>query len=259
MTDNEIADNERGISARQRGTTDADSVGSEELRGTSRAPHLLTQEPGLLERLSNRVAREIERLDDWVAEQIRSAAGRAMSAAVAAAEPIFELLTGNQVAMSAALLRHYLEGTEEEYKLSPVPEDWQRWIVQDINARPVQDWYEMNPYNTGLYDLRNSLGKFYVQVRRSPAGSTYIIHNPYAFGFVKGQRHGFPLGHLSDENIELIRKHMPSIEFNDPTGGTERFEIRRLDSENTLLVPWLALNIVGKAFRVKGEFKRERR
>ncbi len=112
--------------------------------------------------------------------------------------------------IATALLKHYVERSGVPYILDTIPAEWQNWIVTATQARPGKH-SDLNPYNSGLYDLRNSLGHFDVEVKPNPDGTkTYLISDTYQFGAKKHDkaqrgRHGFPLGTLSRWQIDASR------------------------------------------------------
>jgi hypothetical protein len=144
---------------------------------------------------------------------------------------------------SVALLRHYVEGTGDQYDLGNVPKQWQDWIVKATKARPGKH-PNLSPYNSGIYDLRNSLGHFDVVVteRKGSARKNYEIQDTYEFGFIKNDksqkgRHGFPLGDLSDSSLKVLQSLLPTEEYRNPGSFRERWEIKKVGKETILYIP----------------------
>ena len=162
---------------------------------------------------------------------------------------------------STALLKHYVEGSGDPYDLGDIPAGWQDWIVKATGGRPGMH-RDLNPYNSGLYDLRNSLGHFDVEVKAGEGGKKmYNISDIYEFGYRKDDRaqrgrHGFPLGDLSDWKIAALRRLLPTDEYTNPGGFKEHWEIKRVGKEVILLIPQQYLAKQGKPFAVTGSFTR---
>jgi hypothetical protein len=163
---------------------------------------------------------------------------------------------------STKLLRHYVEGSGEAYELGEIPEQWQDWIVKATKAK-VGRHQDLSPYNSGIYDLRNSLGHFTVTVSqpKNSKSKLYQIEDIYAFGFIRNDRdqrgrHGFPLGQLSETTTHTIQFLLPHTEHRNPGGFSEKWEIRKAGKETTLFIPQDVLAQQGKPFRVHGKFQR---
>jgi hypothetical protein len=162
---------------------------------------------------------------------------------------------------STALLKHYVERSGEPYTLEGIPTEWQDWIVKVTCGRPGRH-RDLNPYNSGLYDLRNSLGHFDVEVRANKDGTkTYLISDTYQFGAMKNDRaqrgrHGFPLGELTPWQIVTLKRLAPEDEYKNPGGFTERWEIKTVGKETILFIPQQYLAQQGKPFKVTGSFAR---
>ena len=162
---------------------------------------------------------------------------------------------------STALLKHYVERSGNLYQLGEVPVEWQDWIVKQTGGR-LGKHRELDPYNSGLFDLRNSLGHFDVEVKAaSGKKKVYVLSDIYQFGFKKNDkaqrgRHGFPLGTLDGRRLEMLKKLLPTEEYNNPGGFKEKWEIRTLGKETTLLIPQQYLAEQGRPFPVTGTFER---
>ena len=162
---------------------------------------------------------------------------------------------------STALLKHYVEGSGDAWELKEIPKEWQDWIVEVTKARPGPH-RDLNPYNSGLYDLRNSLGHFDVVVTANKDKTkSYEIRDIYEFGYRKSDRnqrgrHGFPLGQLDETTISVIRYVLPSGEYQNPGGFKEHWDIKKIGKETVLFIPQQFLAEQGKAFEVKGSFAR---
>jgi hypothetical protein len=162
---------------------------------------------------------------------------------------------------STVLLRHYVEGSGDPYTIDPIPTEWQDWIVKMTHGRPGS-YADVNPYNSGLFDLRNSLGHFKLVVTRVHGGKTrYSISDTYEFGFKKKDksqtgRHGFPIGDLSDSELQIARRLLPAGKYRNPGGFDETWEIRRVGKETILFIPQQFLEEQGTKFPVAGEFER---
>ena len=160
---------------------------------------------------------------------------------------------------STALLKHYVEGSGEAYELKDIPQVWQDWIVKTTHGSPGLH-KSLSPYNSGIYDLRNSLGHFDVTVKvNADKSKTYVISDVYEFGFTKHDvhqrgRHGFPLGNLSGWEINAIRRLLPSGEYRNPGGFKEKWEVRKDGKETILFIPQQFLAEEGKPFAVSGSF-----
>ncbi len=163
---------------------------------------------------------------------------------------------------STALLRHYVEGSGETYQLKEIPQPWQDWIVKVTKGKPGRH-PNLDPYNSGLFDLRNSLGHFDVVVKKDRGSNlkTYHLSDTYQFGFKKNDRrqrgrHGFPCGDLDEGAIQAIRRLLPSGEYQNPGGFKERWEIKKVGKETILFIPQQFLAENGKPFKVEGSFTR---
>ena len=175
---------------------------------------------------------------------------------------LIDLLPMKQASpFSTALLKHYVEKSGDPYRLENIPTEWQDWIVKATGAR-VAKHPGLDPYNSGLYDLRNSLGHFDVNVTSSTDGKkVYDISDVYEFGYIKNDkqqkgRHGFPLGAMTDWQLESARRMLPTTEYTNPGGFKEKWEIRTLGKETILFIPQQFLSEQGKAFPVSGRFTR---
>lgn len=163
--------------------------------------------------------------------------------------------------ISTSLLKHYIERSGSTYIIDPVPTEWQEWIVKTIGKRRGRIT-SVNPYNSGLFDLRNSLGHFDLKATEVGKGKVqYEISDTYQFGYTpndKNQRgrHGFPLSTLSESQITLIRSRLPDSVYHNPGGFDERWEIRVIGKEATLLIPQQFLSDQGVPFEVRGAFDR---
>lgn len=163
---------------------------------------------------------------------------------------------------STKLLRHYVEGSGEPYELEDIPEQWQNWIVATTKAKPGRH-PNLNPYNSGIYDLRHSLGHFDVVVTRQENSEAriYEIQDVYKFGFVRHDRdqrgrHGFTLGQLNESTIHLLGLALPTATHWNPGGFREKWEIGKSGRETILYVPQQVLAQEGRPFKVHGKFTR---
>jgi hypothetical protein len=160
---------------------------------------------------------------------------------------------------SFELLKHYAEGSGSPYQIKSVPEQWQTWIVKATHAKPGEH-KSLDPYNSGIYDLTNSLGHFDVTVTNNrEGGKVFQISKFYEFSFKKNDReqkgrHGFPLGDLNEITLELVRVLLPSKEYRNPGGFTEHWEVKKIGKRTFLLIPQQFLSEEGTPFSVKGEF-----
>ena len=175
---------------------------------------------------------------------------------------LFDLLPVKQASpFSTALLKHYVERSGAVYSLEGIPAEWQDWIVKATGGR-LGKHLELNPYNSGLFDLRNSLGHFDVEVKAgSGAKKTYVISDVYQFGYTKNDkfqrgRLGFPIGNPSSWQLEAAKKLLPRGEYANPGGFKEKWEIRTSGKETILLIPQQYLEQQGKPFPVTGDFER---
>ena len=161
---------------------------------------------------------------------------------------------------STVLLIHYVEATGKTFELDKIPEDWQRWIVKATEGR-IGVHKSLNPYNSGLYDLRNSLGHFDVTVIQNSDGTkTYNISKPYHFGWkqrdrLQQGRHGFPLGKLGETQIAFMKRLLPEGEYWNPGGFHEHWEIAWAGRQIYLYIPQSVLDRHGRAFIVYGSFR----
>jgi hypothetical protein len=163
---------------------------------------------------------------------------------------------------STKLLRHYVEESGEPYELVDIPEQWQDWIVTTTKARPGRHT-NLNPYSSGIYDLRNSLGHFDVVVTQQKNSKVriYEIEDVYEFGFIRSDknqrgRHGFPLGQLGENTTHVLEFVLPSEEHRNPGGFKERWEVKKAGKETILYIPQEVLAQQGKPFKVHGKFLR---
>jgi hypothetical protein len=162
---------------------------------------------------------------------------------------------------STALLKHYVKGSGSLYTLEDIPAEWQNWIVKATGAREGLH-KELDPYNSGFNDLRNSLGHFDVTVTKLTGGhKSYTISDTYRFGYLVNDRyqrgrHGFPLGQLDDSTIKMLQKLLPSTEYQNPGGFKERWEIKKVGKETILYIPQQYLASQGREFPITGNFVR---
>jgi hypothetical protein len=163
---------------------------------------------------------------------------------------------------STRLLRHYVEGSGDAYELADIPEQWQNWIVTATKARPGR-YPNLSPYNSGIYDLRNSLGHFNVVVTQQKNSTVriYEIEDVYEFGFDLNDRnqrgrHGFPLGQLGENTAHMFEFALPPEEHWNPGGFKERWEVKKAGKETILYIPQEVLAQQGKPFKVHGKFLR---
>ena len=194
----------------------------------------------------------------WIDESTEIAGGHAKSLGVT----LLDLIPFKESSpFSTALLRHYVDRSGEPYALEDIPEEWQDWIAKATHGR-VGAHKDLNPYNSGLYDLRNSLGHFRVDVEANKDGTkTDSISDTYEFGFIKHDRaqrgrHGFPLGDLGPWQRDRLRGLLPSDVYSNPGGFKERWELKTVGKETILFIPQQYLARQGKAFRVTGRFVR---
>lgn len=170
------------------------------------------------------------------------------------------VMDGSDRTNSVALLKHYLNGKGKLYEFEEVPIDWQEWIIKKTRGQ-LGLHENLNPYNSGIYDLRNSLGHFDVRITRNKDQITYVINDTYHFGFREKDkyqqgRHGFGLGKLSMARIEWIKQLLPTKEYYNPGGFKERFEIKKIGNDLILFIPQQFLVENGDQFPIKGSFIR---
>ncbi len=196
------------------------------------------------------------KISDWFSQTGRAASGYSKSVLLS----MIDMLPIKQPSpLSTALLKHYAERTGDAYTLKAIPQEWRDWVVKATKGRSGHH-KALDPYNSGLYDLRNSLGHFDVDVKINPDGSkTYVISDVYQFGFKKGDaaqrgRHGFPLGSLSGWEVAALRQLLPDDEYMNPGGFKERWEVRTVGKETILFVPQQYLAQQGTPFQVSGSF-----
>src|SRR5262249_34412134 len=122
---------------------------------------------------------------DWFSRAEDTTSGHAKSALLT----LLDWLPFKQASpFSTALLKHYVERSGEPYPLENIPKEWEDWIVKATGARPGMH-RELNPYNSGLYDLRNSLGHFDVEVKGNKDGTkSYLISDTYKFSATKNDK-----------------------------------------------------------------------
>jgi hypothetical protein len=158
-----------------------------------------------------------------------------------------------------SLLRHYVEGSGAAYDLGEIPEDWQNWIIKATKGKPGKH-SNLNPYNSGIFDLRHALGHFDVIVTVQKDDSRlYEIQDTYQFGFTPHDRdqrgrHGFALGQLDENTIHVIEFVLPADEHRNPGGFKEKWEVKKVGKENILYIPQEVLAQNGKPFKVSGKF-----
>jgi len=194
----------------------------------------------------------------WVDRATSTAGGHARSVLLS----IVDLLPVKPDSpFSTALLKHYVERSGEPYVLAQIPKAWQDWIVAATKGR-VGRHRALNPYNSGLYDLRNSLGHFDVEVKANRDGTkTFLISDTYQFGAMANDsaqrgRHGFPVGELTSWQIEALKGLIPVDEYRNPGGFRERWEIKTVGKETILFIPQQYLAAQGTPFQVTGSFTR---
>lgn len=175
---------------------------------------------------------------------------------------LIDLLPVKQASpFSTRLLKHYVERSGDTLDLGDIPVEWQDWIVKTTRGRAGKH-RDLNPYNSGLFDLRNSLGHFDVDVQ--PGQGTkklYVISDTYQFGFTPNDkqqkgRHGFPVGRPSEWQLAAVKKLLPTAQYQNPGGFKERWEIRTSGKETILMIPQQYLAEQGKQFVVTGRFER---
>jgi hypothetical protein len=202
------------------------------------------------------LVRWCERAEAWLEHQGDLVLGQVESAALSVLE---RLPLKERSPFSTALLKHYVERSGEPYQLGEVPLAWQAWIEAATRGR-VGLHRQLSPYNSGLYDLRNSLGHFDVEVSRNRDGTrTYRISDRYQFGALPHDRdqrgrHGFPLGALDAQALDLLARLLPRGEYQNPGGFTERWELRTIGRETFLFIPQAVLEAQGRPFDVTGSF-----
>jgi hypothetical protein len=192
----------------------------------------------------------------WFDHQLETLESRAKSAALT----VLDWLPIKQASpYSTALLKHFVERSGQPYELGAIPPEWQAWIKKATHGK-TGTFHDLSPYDSGLYDLRNSLGHFDVQVTRNHDGTkTYRITDTYQFGFVAHDtqqrgRHGFPLGQLSPTELKLLTLALPRDEYANPGGFTERWEVKHIGRETFLVIPQAFLANQGTPFKVTGSF-----
>jgi RHS repeat-associated protein len=154
-------------------------------------------------------------------------------------------------------LKHYTTGRGEDLDFS-VPEAWQKKISEKFKKPGI--YKEVDPYEWGLYDLRNTLGHFDLEVKKNvDGGLRYIVTDRYTFGYKehdKNQtgRHGFQVPGLSDQKAEIIQKLLPDDIYDNPGGFKEKFELKKVRNDWTLLIPQQFLADWGVDFNARGEF-----
>lgn len=199
--------------------------------------------------------------DTWYGSAIDYIEGESKSAVVS----ILNLLPMSPDApFTVALFKHYVEGSKTKINLSDLgetPKTWRDFIVKETGGREGK--YNINPYNSGIFDLTYSIGHFDVTVTKiSATQNRYEISDFYVFGnkikndiHQKG-RHGFPvpLENLSDDVLSIINDILPEETYCNPGGFLERFELRRVQSKITLFIPQKILAKIGKPYEVIGSF-----
>jgi hypothetical protein len=195
----------------------------------------------------------------WVSDVGDSATGHSKSLLLT----VVDLLPLKEESpFSTALLKHYVERSGSVYELQNIPVPWQEWIARATAGRPGKH-ANLSPYNSGLFDLRNSLGHFDVEVKpgSTPKTKKYLIFDIYQFGFIpndKAQRgrHGFPMGNVTGWKLDAARKLLPSTEYQNPGGFKEKWQIKVVGAETILFIPQQYLANQGKPFPVSGVFER---
>jgi hypothetical protein len=193
---------------------------------------------------------------NWIHERSETVAAHTKSALLTLID-LAPVKTASPV--STALLKHYVERSGDPYPLGDIPGPWQDWIVGATHGRSHKN---LDPYNAGLYDLRNSLGHFDVEVTSNGDGTkTYLISDTYEFTYIKHDkaqrgRHGFPLGDLSPRELAIVRALLPSDTYKNPGGFRERWEIKVIGKDKILFIPQQYLAGQGKPFKVTGSFIR---
>jgi hypothetical protein len=214
--------------------------------------------PGILSDVRVSLDRWNSTAGSWLDQAGRGAAGQSKSLLLSLLD---KLPFKPDSPVSTALLKHYVEGSGAPYVLENIPAPWQDWIVQVTGGRPGLH-RDLNPYDSNLFDLRNSLGHFDVNVTVNGDNSkSYAITDTYQFGFIandKAQRgrHGFPLGALNDWELAALRRLLPEQQYANPGGFQETWEIKTLGKETVLLIPQQFLARQGKAFEISGRFSR---
>ena len=156
-------------------------------------------------------------------------------------------------------LNHYFFGEGEDVNMN-FPEEWQDWVIEQTkNRRPGT--YELNPYNSGIYDLRNTMGHFQVTIQQEDDGTrVYECTDVYDFGYYSQDRsqqgrHGFALFDLSESTIDALNNYViPSTEYDNPGGFVERLEVKKVGGETYLLIPRELLRQNGNGFNVRSVF-----
>lgn len=201
-----------------------------------------------------------DRAQHWVQEKAVALEGQAKSALLSLVDCL-PIKADSPV--STAMLKHYVEHSGAPFELQEIPAEWQAWMVSATHGK-VGHFRDLNPYNSGLFDLRNSLGHFDVDVTRNPDGTqTYVISDTYQFGFIQHDteergRHGFPLGQLSSNELALLRWVLPKEQYDNPGGFRETWEVKTIGRETFLIIPQQVLEKQGKPFAVSGRFTTQR-
>jgi hypothetical protein len=188
-------------------------------------------------------------------ELLRRLRGGAESAAVALLYIAISSLTNLRAEWSARMLRHYVAASAALLRVEPVPEDWQTWIVKQVGRRAGT--HMLKPYKSGIFDLRNALGHFSVQVTLQHRLPTYQISDRYAFPdvYYHKDRHGFPISGMSSSQRELLKRSLPKRVYKGSKSGfVEQFEVKRVGREFILYVPQPFLEDHGRSFPVAGSF-----
>ncbi len=154
---------------------------------------------------------------------------------------------------------HYLAGRGDSLKVD-IPGEWKDWIISEVGDKTGT--FRLNPYDSEIFDLKNSLGYFDVEVLENEDGSKiFKLHDKYEFAFAKNDlsekgRHGFSVGELDEETIKkLNEKFLPKRTFANPGGFEERFEIKTIGDKTYFFIPQEWLDENGYPYTIEGEFK----
>ncbi|WP_185938299.1 eCIS core domain-containing protein [Geodermatophilus aquaeductus] len=165
--------------------------------------------------------------------------------------------------VSADLLRHYMSGRGAPYALD-MPREWAMKIASAYK-RPGRYKEVKRAYAWGIPDMRNSLGTFDLEITGDGSGGkVYTVTDRYSFPYMENDkwqrgRHGFQVSFFGSLPALAQRSTNAALAalgtWQNPGGFSEKFEVKKLTGDWTLLIPQQFLADSGVDFAVHSTFR----
>ena len=171
-----------------------------------------------------------------------------------------EVLGFEGYGFSSAFLKHYMSGRGADYEFE-MPATWQETIASKYKKKG--SFKDVNAYNWGIPDMKNSLGHFDLKVEEiAGGGKLYTVTDKYHFpatvGKGKAVFHGFEVdffGMLPVQAQKTINDGLAELgTWKHPSGKLEKFEIVPLGGKWTFVIPQQWLIDSGVDFHVHSSF-----